>query len=957
MFDRFIRLARARKALQEKRFEDALQLADDPLIRRTRRAEDVRSKARAALLERADQRLDAGDLRAAGAIHQRLRAHADDAAVQSLARRLEAGEAAARENDVAAQKGAERARDLVGKGELVAAQAALTAMPGGAPRDGLEQQLAERQRHAAEQLQVVERHLKKGQVDDAWQAYARAAALDRDAAATAEVRDRLRDATASAAADRLLLHVRNDDLESAFAELGRLRVALGGTDRSRRGAATLAGLLATASDEAEPDAATTADPVGEAAKAVVHGDDAGPAALDTPAPEPESPLDSEPVFAELAPLKKPLAKLEAAVLSQLRQATAIAPVARLADAAQRAGFVPAEPTQNLLQAARRAAPAGGGIATADAAAIVALRDAARAAGCKKLAAAVDRRAEQQDDLGKKVEEARELMAGGDLDSARERLTEVLAQEPLHESARRELEIVEQGLGELGSRLAAARAAAKAGRLGEACSLALALGSSGGLGKEAQLLLTDVRARMALVDRGLDEVRATLHGKAAGSAQGVQHCLARLEELRKVQVDHEELTRVITAVETEIGGLQACDRAAAALDRSELETVRTAVAEIVAQRGDLLVPERLDARLLTLADRCQRHGERALAGGRGQDLDRCAAVLEQLGVVGSDFTATVGRWRAEAQDRAAQAAAKVAAAQERLSERDLAAADELFDAAQGLWAEAPQVRAFEDQLGTVRRQHDAIEEVAALTEDRDYQGAQARLAAMPPTPALLRTRIFDMKQQLARAQGLEGAFLMRVDEGGEHLVLRGETVSIGNLRQNRADLPVLANIAGTHATIRRSMSFHGGMEDQVVAEDGEVRVAGRKVRKHKLSSGDKLEFGPSLTAVYAQPTRRSLTAGLTLQGGFQVGGTERILLMKDRGKDGRILLGPSRDVHVRVGSATAEVEVFAASNGQIRVACAEGGTIDGNPFKGEHPVDAGQVVTAGGISFVLLPWRP
>ena len=98
-------------------------------------------------------------------------------------------------------------------------------------------------------------------------------------------------------------------------------------------------------------------------------------------------------------------------------------------------------------------------------------------------------------------------------------------------------------------------------------------------------------------------------------------------------------------------------------------------------------------------------------------------------------------------------------------------------------------------------------------------------------------------------------------------------------------------------------------------------------------------------------------GLVLQSGFQVAGTERILLMKDRGKDGRILLGPSRDVHVRVGSATSEVEVFAASTGQIRVACAAGGTIDGNAFKGEHPVDAGQVVTAAGVTFVLLPWRP
>ena len=100
-----------------------------------------------------------------------------------------------------------------------------------------------------------------------------------------------------------------------------------------------------------------------------------------------------------------------------------------------------------------------------------------------------------------------------------------------------------------------------------------------------------------------------------------------------------------------------------------------------------------------------------------------------------------------------------------------------------------------------------------------------------------------------------------------------------------------------------------------------------------------------------------TVGLVLQSGFQVAGTDRILLMKDRGRDGRILLGPGQDVHVRGAKATAEVEIFATSTGQRRVACAQGGTIDGVPFQGEHPLAAGQLIEAAGISFHLLPWRP
>ena len=258
---------------------------------------------------------------------------------------------------------------------------------------------------------------------------------------------------------------------------------------------------------------------------------------------------------------------------------------------------------------------------------------------------------------------------------------------------------------------------------------------------------------------------------------------------------------------------------------------------------------------------------------------------------------------------------------------------------------------------MRQQTDVLERVEGLARERDFQGAHQKLAAMPAASPFLRTRIYDMKQDLARAQGLEGAFLLRVDEGGEQLVLRGESVSIGNVRQMRADLPVLANLAGRHASIRRSMSFHGGMQDTIVAEEGDVRVGGNVVKQRPLAAGDRVQLGPALGFVYQRPTARSLTVGLLLQSGFQVAGTDRILLMKDRGRDGRILLGAGQDVHVRVAKATGEVEIFATSTGQMRVACPQGGTIDGVPFQGEHPLAAGQLIEAAGVTFHLLPWRP
>lgn len=889
MFDRFIRLQRARKALREQRFEDALQLADDPEIRAHKRAENIRDKAREELLSRAARRVSDGDLRAARAIYKRLEALADDERVRALGADLAAGEVSAREATEAARKGLDEANRLMQAGDVGAAAAAVAALPRGSLAiecQRLEQQLADRSRQAMEQLARAQELLQADDVTGAQKAFARAATLDRVAAAEARVRPRLSKACAAHASANIEKHIAADDLVAALAVL-----------RSARAEAS----------------------------------------FDDPSEH----------------LQRAKTRLGTALLAKLRKTDDLVAAGALAEAARAASFPAIEPLAALLEVLAHVA-AGGGVA--DVASARELQRIAKGAKASGLAKAAGRCAQLQDGFGAQIETARARAGAGDLDAAREELTRILANDPMHEAARRELELVEQGLSELVTRLDGARAAAREGRLREACAGALALGHTGRLGAEAQLLLTDVRARMALVDRGLEEVLATLHGRAAGSLQGVRHCAGRLEELAKVQIDHEELGRVIAAVGAEVQGLEACDRCGEALDANAAGDAVAALGEILDVRAGMLAPERLDARVLTLADRLAALAERALAGGQGGLLKRCLDGLDRLAAVEPSYLATAERLRAELDERLRGADSQAEKATAALGQRDLAEAERALDEARMLWAEAPAVRALDEQLQGLRRQSDAIDEVAAMARGRDFHGAAERIAEMPPTPPMLRTRIFDMKQQLARAQGLEGAFLLRVDEGGEHLVLRGETISIGNMRQRSADLPILANVAGRHATVRRSMSFHGGMEDTVVAEDGEVRVRGRVVRKHRLSPGDKMQLGTSLTATYERPTQRSLTVGLTLGGGFQVAGTERILLMKDRGKDGRILIGPSRDVHVRVGTATGELEVFATSTGQIRVACPGGGDIDGVAFKGEHPVGAGQVVTAAGVTFVLLPWR-
>ncbi|MBL8747686.1 MAG: hypothetical protein JNK78_00895 [Planctomycetes bacterium] len=889
MFDRFIRLAKARKALRDGCFEDALALAADPAIQADRRAEDIRGAAAAQLLARAQKHLAAKDLVAARAEVARLRAAAPSAAADALAGDVQA---AATAEDAAvdlARRTLAEARKALDHGETAAAAALLaTVSPSHLllERDQVQNLLVERRRAAAEAQKRAEKALSGGNLAAAEEGLARAESLDRDGEGIRMLRQRVVAAAAQGLQARIADVVGVDVVralgiyEEALRQLPALARADAASEVRRSLCAELRRRLAAAQSVAQ------ALPFASA----FHG--------------------SELVGDE------DLAALCAA----------------------------------LTFAVARSGRGDNGVAATR------LRAAAAAIGASALVEAADALASQATENDQRLARVHGMVEAGDLDAARAVLAEILAAEPLHEAARRDLELVEQGLAELDRRLDAARSSARAGRLREACSAALALSGSPRVAPQAAQLLADVRARMAVVDRGIDEVRVALHGRLAAGVEGVRHCLRRLEELAKVQMDHDELPRMIEAVSAEIRALALCEDVAKAIDREAMDEIVAAADELLASCERLIARHRLDARLADLGDRLLAAAGAALEAGRLSSVDRCADVIDRLGTALEGAATRASSLRASAMERRARAEEQIAVAREAMERRDLMVAERAAADAMALWCDGPSVRQTAAQIVDVRRQADALGRVEALAKERDFFGANQRLAAMPPTHALLRTRVHDMKKDLARAQGLEGAFLLRVDEGGEHLVLRGETVSFGNVQKVRADVPILANLAGLHATIRRSMSFHGGMQDTVVAEEGEVRVLGKRVDRHVLQSGDRIQLGSALGMSFVRSNSRSLSASLTLLGGFQVAGTDRLLLMKDRGRDGRILLGSSADAHVRVAGASGEVELFATNTGQMRVACAGGGTVDGLPFRGEQPVAAGQVVVASGVTFVLLPWR-
>jgi hypothetical protein len=876
MFERFIRLARANKALRERRYEDALQLAAEPSIAGDRRAEDVRAACRQALVERANQRLSEGDATAAAALLARLRPLGEHPAIVGLAAALTQHQAKAAAQADAAGRALAGIRDLLDRGATAAARQRLAAASelGNAERASLARELDERTARAEASLAAANTALARGDLAAADLHERRAAALDADLPAAARLREQL--------GPRLL--------ERAKAEVA-LALTQGGV---RQALPVWRGLA-----------------------------------------RPEDRVAAAPLLQ--APLLEALQGADLATAQTLAQAAA---------------EFPAEPPAADLLAALVLAGDD-----ADAERWHAVATAAAACQARTVQAAAQGRQHTGDATAALLRAAAGLVAAGELEQAVARLREHLVQFPLHERVRRELQVVEQALAAQHERLAAARLAAREGRLAAAASLAAALAGTSPLGVASAQLLAEVRARIAVVDRGVDEVRVGLHGRAAASLEGVRHCLRRLEALGEVQRDHPDLAALQRMVASEVQALDAWQVARDAAVAGDCEPAFAMLAAWGGRRGEFLCVDRLDARFGELGDQLCAAADAALARGSLGLAERVAGAL--AGAAWAD----AGLLRRIAQLPLAVAAARtrahehLRAARAALAERELGEAERLAGLAAAAADDLSELRSLRDELRTLARHAEGLQRAEALAAEQDYAAAGQKLQGLPPTPALLRTRIYDIKQSLAKAQGLEVAFLLRVDEGGECLVLRGDSVVIGNVRQAQLDLPVLANLAGRHALLRRSLSFHGGMQDTVVALDGPVAVAGTPVRERVLQSGDSVQLGPAFGFRYELPSARSLSARLQLQAGFQVAGTDRVLLLKDRGKDGRLLLGPGRDCHVRVPRASHEVEVFATPNGQIRVACADGGRIDGVAFRGEHPVDAGQFVEAGGIGFVLLPWRP
>lgn len=578
-------------------------------------------------------------------------------------------------------------------------------------------------------------------------------------------------------------------------------------------------------------------------------------------------------------------------------------------------------------------------------------DLAKRVGSKSLGRRSDDCRERSVSEQERQNRLRALLDNGEVEKVETELTGWLTERPDHERARALAQEVESQQEAFAGRLRQVEELRDAGRVGAALGQLQTIRVGGAHRGVLDGLRQELEQKRRLVTERREELLRELHGRTSGSAEGVQHLISRAEELRRLRCDDPELERLHRALVSEHDGLVAIEEMREKIRLGRVDGVSDAARLQIERRADLLDPDRLRARETEIVELATAHARRQLDLGRPGEAREWLDAVARFGA--SDSASLLDEKAQRALDSAAELARR---GLELLADSKVDQAREKLAEARAIASDCPGVRRLERALDGGLERLDVLERAEKGIARRDFGAAAAALREIGPTPAGLRTQVFDLKRNLAEAQGLGDVFVLRVDDAGEFLVARGESVSIGNLREGLADLPMLARLKGLHARLRRSMSFHGGQVDCIEAEAGGLfDREGRACERIDLEGPTRFRLGDAVGFRYHRPSDRSLSANLTVHGGFRVGGCERLVWMKDRGRDGRVLLGPARDAHVQLSQAVGEVELYAERDGRVYVSVDGEGEIDGRPFVGRHPVVPGAVVRAVGLEFVVVPW--
>jgi hypothetical protein len=147
----------------------------------------------------------------------------------------------------------------------------------------------------------------------------------------------------------------------------------------------------------------------------------------------------------------------------------------------------------------------------------------------------------------------------------------------------------------------------------------------------------------------------------------------------------------------------------------------------------------------------------------------------------------------------------------------------------------------------------------------------------------------------------GRFLLWVDAVGGYLVCLGDEVVLGQpIPAGRVDVPLLGDVSGRHAKIRRDS------EGYLIEALRDVKVNGRTVHQAALlTDGARIQLGDSVRLLFRRPLALSATARLEFLSRHRTHpSTDAVVLMADA-----CVLGPKPHSHVVCRDWSREVVLF------------------------------------------------
>ncbi len=183
----------------------------------------------------------------------------------------------------------------------------------------------------------------------------------------------------------------------------------------------------------------------------------------------------------------------------------------------------------------------------------------------------------------------------------------------------------------------------------------------------------------------------------------------------------------------------------------------------------------------------------------------------------------------------------------------------------------------------------------------------------------------------------------IDAVGGFLVCRGNEITIGQaIPGNRVDVPILADLRGTHAVIRRE-------DDQYLIEPrGSVRVEGQLAESAALlSDGDEIELGGSVRLRFRRPHPLSASARLEFTSRHRCpDAPDGVLLMAES-----CVLGPREANHVVCRDWSDDVVLF-WQEGQLYCRSGQPFEMDGQMCDSRAPLRPGVQVAGEDFSLTL-----